>query len=223
MNRIPFRWVLLFAGLLTLPVYGAGQTRTPAFRLKDSEGKERALTSFYGRPLALFFFCPCAECHRIAELWGKTQRSGALTLKPAAKKGRPALNPKHPASNAGATGGAGGTSLLTLVIFAGEAEEVKRFAAETDLDLAQTALLCDPDSATAQAYDAIPCPRVFALGSDGKLHYTNRLPGAKTSVIEPVTVVTRVALALAPVSPVNAKGRTDVKKRAAPRKAGEEK
>ena len=161
----------------------------PAFTLKDAEGKARTLQAFRGRPVILYFFCPCADCHRVAEMWGQAQRGMAGAA------GLAGANSKTPA-DAAAKAKSAAKAPVTLVAFAGEAAEAEAFRAETGMDAAQTVLLADSDSKVAQTYDAIPCPRVFVLDAGGILRYTNLNPDAKIRVIEPATVVSRVLDAL---------------------------
>ncbi len=183
-SRKFFRICFALFVLLRCPAPAAAQALAPPFTLKDAAGRARTLKAFRGQPVALFFFCPCAECHRVAELWSQTQ---------AGEDDRPKTETAAAPETA--------RPIATIVVFAGEAADATRFAAETGLDATQAILLCDPDSAVAQKYDAIPCPRVFALGADGKTRYTNRLPNAKVSETAPVPVVTRTREALAVPKP----------------------
>lgn len=122
------------------------------FTLADIDGHKRALRDFRGRQVALFFFCGCSWCRSLAQTWGQFQRGGALQTRAAPPTSAP----------------------VTLVVFSGDAASARAFAADTELDLAQTVLLPDPTMAVTQTlYHADPCPRTFVLDRKCLLRYTN--------------------------------------------------
>ena len=61
----------------------------------------------------------------------------------------------------------------TLIVFSGDVETARAFAAAVGLDSKQTVLLPDPDMQVTRAYQAVPCPRVFVLDALGRVRYTN--------------------------------------------------
>ncbi len=141
----------------------------PAFTLADAHGKSFSLTSVQGHPVALFFFCGCPWCAEVAHAWGKIQHDRHL--------------PK---------------STQTLIVFAGSPADALNFAAKNGLDRKQTTLLPDPDSAlTENVYKLTSCPRAFALGRDGVIHYTNDHPDDQPRVVPAKTIVSRTLTALA--------------------------
>ena len=65
-------------------------------------------------------------------------------------------------------------SARTLVVFAGTGAEARAFATRNGLDIGQTTLLPDPDSAlTEGVYKLNSCPRAFVLDAAGLIRYTN--------------------------------------------------
>lgn len=62
----------------TLPERRRLDEPAPALELPDLSGRTVRLSALRGRPVAVWFFCDCAACHRVARLWGKAQRAGRL-------------------------------------------------------------------------------------------------------------------------------------------------
>ncbi len=150
----------------------------PAFRLPDVEGKTHALADYRGQAVVLYSFCGCGWCHKCALAWGKIQRSGALAQ----------------------TGAQQGQTPLTLVLFHGDAEETREFATDTQLDLKHTVLLPDVDEKVSQLYQAVLCPRVFVVDSQGIIRYTNNEKGKDSYKIPAPLIVARTVDALRRVS-----------------------
>jgi peroxiredoxin len=81
----------------------------------------------------------------------------------------------------------------TLVVFAGDAEQTRRFAAVHRLT---GTLIPDPDLRLARAFHAIPCPRVFVVDASGALRYTNDAPDDRPESEAPGRMVARAVAAL---------------------------
>lgn len=199
--RRPSRAALLLPALLILPALlsAPGQAAAKssprhgsavlAFRLTDLAGKQHNLTELKKQSCTLFFFCGCTPCHECASLWSQVQRGDDLV-------------PKAP-----------GSGPATVVIFLGEAAAAHAFAAETHLDLSQTLLLTDPSNGAGQKFGVIQCPRVFVLGADHRLVYTNPDNDDRAPRLTTTALVSRTLTAwrhlTAPAKPVT-------KKRASP-------
>lgn len=119
--------------------------------LLDVAGKRCALAEFRGRPVALFFFCGCERCVACAKSWAQIQRGDVLP---------------QDAKNSVKTP-------ITLIVFTGNADAARLFAAQTGLDMHQTVLLPDEKMQAARSYRAMTCPRIFVVDSAGKIRYTN--------------------------------------------------
>jgi hypothetical protein len=158
-------------------------TPFPAFTLPDTEGKTHALAELKGRPVALFFFCGCERCQRCALTWAQLQQGGALAALPAA-----------PANVAAATSASDAPN--TVIIFMGDAEATRAFAATAGLDSKQTLLLPDPKLTLTQRVHALPCPRTFALDGKGIVRYVNAHKDDDPLKASAATIVTRTLEAL---------------------------
>ena len=120
------------------------------FEGTDVHGRSWRPSSTAGRTIAMFFFCGCDACHRLARQWAALDRSGVIDA--AAKA--PAKLP------------------LTVAVFAGDAEAAKLFASQTRLP-ANVLIIADADLHATDLYQAGTCPRVFVSGRDGVIRYTN--------------------------------------------------
>jgi len=88
-------------------------------------------------------------------------------------------------------------SLRTLVVFAGTGAEARAFAARNGLDVGQTTLLPDPDSAlTEGVYKLSSCPRAFVLDAAGLIRYTNDHADDQPRLAPAATIVQRAQSAL---------------------------
>ena len=103
-----------------------------------------------GRTVVLFFFCGCDACHRLARYWAGYQRIGVISH--AAKPGS-----KPP---------------ITVVVFAGDSQAARLFAAQTRLT-GDVVLIADPGIKATDLYQAQRCPRVFVINRSGVVRYTN--------------------------------------------------
>jgi peroxiredoxin len=124
--------------------------RVIEFKGSDVDGRPWQPSSAAGRPIAMFFFCGCDACHRLARDWAGFQRSGVVAR--AAKAGA-----KPP---------------LTVAVFSGDSQAAKLFASQTRL-AKDVLLIVDPDMKTTNLYQAEPCPRVFVIDRSGVIRYTN--------------------------------------------------
>lgn len=123
------------------------------FMLDDTNGLKRHLSDYRGRSVVLYFFCGCNRCYRCARLWSEMQRLNMLTTKTV----RDTV-----------------TKPITIIVFAGEANTVKSFAADTGLDLSQTVLLPDPGMHVTQTeYHVTSCPKVYVVNPLGQICYIN--------------------------------------------------
>jgi len=155
------------------PAAAAKPFVAPNFTLTDTDGVKRTLSSYRGKPVALFFFCGCKWCHKTADQWGTMQKAGAIPML------------------------ADGTTPPTLVVFQGDANGAKGFEHETSLDPTKVTLLPDIDVAvTVDKYNAEPCPRVFILDSSGKVVYTNNHKDDEARVAPEALIVSRALSAL---------------------------
>jgi peroxiredoxin len=144
---------------------------SPAFTLKDADGKDKSLADFRGQSVPVYFFCGCRLCHKCARAWSEIERGGTLETKD--KKAPP-----------------------TLIIFHGDAAEARTFAEETQLDAKHNILLCDADEKVTQIYGAELCPRVFVVNRAGTLFYTNNEQGEDSYKIPAPLIVARTVDAL---------------------------
>jgi len=161
----------------------------PGFALADGEGKNRTLSEFRGRPVALFFFCGCSWCADVGKEWAQMQRGGALAT-PSPSKGK---------------------TPITLVVNSGmDAVATRSLTAAYGLDPKQTVLLPEPDmTVTETLYQADPCPRVFIVDGGGIVRYTNDGPEDGPRKGPALIIVSRALDALrsaaAPAAPANSK------------------
>lgn len=143
---------------LTLPVSGyilppRRETRVirsaaPNFTLPNLSGKAQSLARLRaGRPTALFFFCGCDACARVAAAWGRLQRGGLLNA----------------------------FSRTVIVYHKVSPAGIKEMARLAGLSPTHTTLLRDTSTpgVGASLYDASQCPRLFILDQGGKIRYTN--------------------------------------------------
>jgi len=145
----------------------------PNFTLADVDGVKHTLSSYRGKPVALFFFCGCEWCHRTADQWGTMQKAGAIPML------------------------ADGTTPPTLVVFQGDANGAKGFLQQTSLDPTKVTLLPDIDVAvTVDKYNAEPCPRVFIVDSAGNVTYTNNHKDDAARVAPEALIASRALTAL---------------------------
>lgn len=142
------------------------------FTLTDLQGKTRALADYRGRSVTLCFYCGCEWCHECARLWGTLQRSGALP------------------------GNAGKMAPKTLIVFLGDADGARAFAAATGLDTTQTVFLTDSKLSVASRYKALPCPRLFVLDARGTIRYVNDHVDDAPQKAPAATIITRAVDAL---------------------------
>lgn len=162
----------------------------PPFALADVNEKQRSLSEFRGRRVALFFFCGCSWCEDVAREWAALQRGGALAEK---EKGKGAPAP------------------ATLIVYSElDAPVARELSSLYGLDPAQSVSLPDPAMAATKVYRADPCPRVFVLDGKGVLRYTNdRADDAPRKA--PALVITSRALealrAAAPEAPKSTRGK----------------
>ena len=141
----------------------------PPFTLPDAAGKPHTLAEFRKRPVVLFFFCGCEPCHQAAKLWAQGQQNAKQDA-----QGRVLPEAQTP---------------RTVVVFTGDAESARVFAAETGLP-PETVLLLDPEMKVTNAYHAEPCPRALVLDADGVIRYSSLSDAAKDIV--PVTLISRL-------------------------------
>lgn len=164
----------------------AGQS-APSFSLLDTSHQKHSLADWRGHPVAVFFYCGCAPCHRCALLWADAVQN---TLVKRQQKS------------------------MTVVVFSGEAPEARAFAAQTYLDPARTVILLDSMERTAERYGVTACPRVFALDAAGIVRYTNDEPGSDPQETPPALLVSRTLTAMMR-PPMLPKGKTPAKRAAA--------
>jgi len=164
----------------------AGQS-APAFSLLDTNHQKHSLTDWRGHPVAVFFYCGCAPCHRCAQTWADAVQNTLATRQ---------------------------QKSMTVVVFSGEAPEARAFAAQTHLDPARTVILLDSREQTAERYGVTACPRVFALDAAGIVRYTNDEPGSDPQETPPALLVSRTLTALMR-SPSPPRGKTPAKRAAA--------
>ena len=141
----------------------------------------------------MFFYCGCGWCYRSAQSWSTIQRSGTLghlTPPSGHNSTPPVLSNTLPATAAP----------LTLVVYTGDAAEVREFAGRTQLDLKQTVLLPDSDEKVTTLYQADPCPRVFVVDAGGSIRYTNNEQGKESYKIPAPLIAARTVDALRAVS-----------------------
>ena len=150
----------------------------PPFTLPDVSGKMHTLAEFRKRPVVLFFFCGCNPCHETAKLWAQGQQNAKQDA-----QGHVLPEAQTP---------------RTIVVFTGDAESARVFAAETGLP-ADTVLLTDPEMKVTNAYHAEPCPRALVLDADGVVRYSSLSDAAKDIV--PITLVSRVVGAAQSAAP----------------------
>ena len=155
-----------------LPEENEGQKNAPLFTLKDVDGKTRSLEAWRGKSVLLFVFCGCKECKPVAEWWAKEQ-----------KVRRAAKGAKLP---------------LTVIAYIGSVKETRAFGEQIGFDSESTLLLPDPTLVVASKYEAMPCPRVFAIDEAGRIRYTNPKT-EKAAPLAPETLVSRSLASLAPL------------------------
>ena len=156
----------------------------PPFTLPDIAGKAHTLQEFRTRPVVLFFFCGCDPCHAAARLWAQGQQG---IMQDAQGRALPAAQTPR-----------------TVIVFTGDAENARVFAAETGLP-ADTVLLTDPEMKVADAYHASPCPRALVIDAGGVIRYSSLGDDAKNIV--PATLISRIVSALpAVVGPQSVSG-----------------
>ena len=140
----------------------------PLFTLADTDGRQRSLAEFHGRPVAVFFFCGCPWCADCARQW-----AGAVRAQPV-----PADIP-------------------ALIVFSGDAATARRFRRANGLDARRTVLLPDTTLAvTERRYRLNTCPRVFVLDAEGVIRYTNDHSSDTARVAPATVIVSRAAAAL---------------------------
>lgn len=131
-----------------------------AFTLPDVDGKTHTAPLLAGdkRPVALFFFCGCEACSRVAAEWGALRAGGALA-------GVRTVIVYHEVSPAG----------------------VREMARQAGLAPGSDLLLLTDDGTPgvgAKLYNAPECPRVFILdGATGRVLHTNPKPDAPAAQI----------------------------------------
>lgn len=117
--------------------------------LADVEGRLHSLADGKGHNCVVYFFCGCERCQSCARAWGGIQQNGAL---PSDASGKPPLS---------------------LIVFAGDANATRAFAAASGLDAKRNFLLPDADLRVTTDYKAAECPRAFVIDGDGYIRYTN--------------------------------------------------
>ena len=125
---------------------------TPTLSAVDVNGHNWTLRADLGRPVVLFFFCGCRECHNLSSSWAGLMTAGVLKAAPFST--------------------ARAASPVTVIVYSGDAAELKAFAKETGLP-DDVVLIPDPSMKWTNAYGVDPCPRVFVLDQKGALRYTN--------------------------------------------------
>ena len=165
------------------------------FQARDVEGQSVSPSDYKGRDALVCFFCGCAACHRVAQAWAQVQQGGVFAADPA---------PGRPVSAANSAEQALAAPAL-LVVFQGDRSASQAFCAETGLDKALTRLIPDADAHLTRANQALPCPRIFVLGRQGSVRYTNNSREDRPPLSPAPLVVNRILDALraeAPESPV---------------------
>jgi hypothetical protein len=149
-----------------------------AFALTDLDGKRHTLADFKGRPVALFFFCGCEPCHKVADAWGQVQASGSLRSADAAVP--------DPA---------------TALVFLGNADAARAFLDQVRLDRKQTAVLPDGDLSVARSYNALACPRTFVVDTKGAVTYTNNQKDDSPQKGSAIVIASKTLAALRTLTP----------------------
>jgi len=124
--------------------------RAIEFTGTDVSGRAWRPSDASGRAVALFFFCGCDACHRVARAWAGYQRAGVV-----AQAAKPGSEPP-----------------ITVAVFAGDSQAARLFAAQTCLT-GNVVLIADPGMKATELYQAQRCPRVFVINSRGAVRYTN--------------------------------------------------
>lgn len=186
------------------PGQAAGQARTaqshvkksaaspkaaPGFTAADIDGKPRTLKDLRGKPVTLFFFCGCEWCRRFAKAWAEIDRSGGLPTAEA-EQNRNADNPR------------------TVVVFMGDADNVRAFVEDTGLDASRTVPIPDPRMDVTMKYKAVECPRIFVLDREGRIRYTNNHKDDQPRKAAAATLVSKTIDALRAVNTIKASGKT---------------
>jgi peroxiredoxin len=167
MNLIKSLFVTGFvSGLLSLTMIGHAAAEAvvgkpaPEFSLKDSHGNTRTLQEFAGRIVVLEWFNP--ECPFVK----KHYKPGAMQ---ASQKKVTEAGGVWLTINSSAEGKQG---YLTN-------DDAARV--ESELQLASTSLLLDPEGAAGRAYGAKTTPHMFVIGPDGNVAYAGAIDDAATA------------------------------------------
>ncbi|GEM_PF-3690008 len=147
----------------------------PRLELRLADATPIEWKTLQSRKTALFFFCPCEACHEVAKLWAQQeQKSKNQKLKP-------------------------DKMLQRLIVFAGDADAVLRFQAETGLVSSHIRYALDPDMKAALRYDAMPCPRAFVWDMDSKVQWISPENHGEKPAITPQILLKSVDVAFAPI------------------------
>ena len=190
--------------------------KAPDFALPDTKGVSRRLTGFRGRPVALFFFCGCSACLKVARAWSPLQRGGALTVEsitaaPGSKTGKAPLNPILPDPS---TSPVAPVAPITIIVYSGDASGAEELATKAGLDMSPdtTVLLTDPEMrVTDGLYHFESCPRAVVLDPSGVIRYTNDSKEDAPRIAPAEIIVTHTLDALRH-TPEHAVGKADVPK-----------
>lgn len=130
---------------------GVVGAHAPDFQGRELDSKKTWRPSdAAGRPVALYFFCGCDVCHACARQWEAVRERGVLdSVRP------------------------GASVPLTVVVMAGDSDSTRQFVQETHLVGKDLVLIPDKSLALTRLYGAETCPRVFVIGVDGLVRYTN--------------------------------------------------
>lgn len=140
----------------------------PRLELQLSSGSPLEWKPLSRRKTALFFFCSCEACHEVAKLWAQQEQ----------KKQTQQLK-----SN---------TTPQKVIVFAGDADAVQRFQAETGLSGSHVRYACDPEMKAALRYDAMPCPRAFTWDTTGKMLWISPENKGEKPALSPIVLLKSV-------------------------------
>jgi hypothetical protein len=171
--------LILLVGLLQTPaaskeIFPTVGKPAPRLELRDTNDTPLDWKPLASRRTAVFFFCGCQACHDVAREWTRRQQEGHKTVS--------AIEP-----------------LPAVVVFAGNADELRQFQAQTGLRGDSLRFAPDPDMKAAQRYDAVPCPRAFVWDNAGILRWISPQNQGETPALKPHIMVQSVLTAALPL------------------------
>jgi len=139
--------------------------------LTDSAGHRHKASELTGRIVVLFFFCGCEQCHAVAREWSLEEQSEYATA--------PGQKPPAPPP-------------ITIVDFAGSADEAQQFAADTSLAKMDPSpiLLVDPAAKLRPRFRVEQCPQAFVFDRSARNAYST-LAIKDTQAVSPIEIAAR--------------------------------